>query len=392
MDALTPLTRFARRYLFADAAPLSPAERRRSTAAALLGVLIFEGVLFVLPVSAEGKRLLAPLGATSVILFALPHSPLAQPWSVAGGLFLPALIGYACGAWIPWTPLALAAAVGISVFCQGWLRCIHPPGGAMALVMAFAAVQGLGPGPSLAAAAWNVAAMLIAAMAVNNMVPGRRYPLCAPAPAPARPRRSAAGIQHPDLEAALREVDAYLDVSEEDLLQVFHGAARHAFHRHILLTCAEVMRPAPLSLEFATDLNEAWRLMHRHGQTALPVVDRAGRVIGLLSLENFLGHVEPDQGQRIGDNVRRLLRPTPATHSDKPEVVGQIMQEPRDGLLVAHAAEPFATLADALGRSAQPVVPVVDEARRLIGLITPADIAAVLLHHQALDWATADSQ
>ena len=81
------LTRFARRYLFADAAPLSPAERRRSTLAALLGVMIFEGVLFVLPVAPEIRRLLAPLGATSVILFVLPHSPLAQPWSVFGGKY-----------------------------------------------------------------------------------------------------------------------------------------------------------------------------------------------------------------------------------------------------------------------------------------------------------------
>ena len=107
MDALA---RFARRYLFADAAPLSPAERRRSALAALLGVLIFEGVLAVLPVAAETRRLLAPLGATSVILFTLPHSPLAQPWSVAGGLFLPALAGSLCGAsGLPgWAAMGLA--------------------------------------------------------------------------------------------------------------------------------------------------------------------------------------------------------------------------------------------------------------------------------------------
>ncbi len=58
---MTILTRFARRYLLADAAPLSSAERWRSAAAALLGLLIFEGVLFVVPVSPEAHRLLAPL-------------------------------------------------------------------------------------------------------------------------------------------------------------------------------------------------------------------------------------------------------------------------------------------------------------------------------------------
>ena len=226
------LDRFARRYLFADAAPLSPHERWRSAIAALLGVLIFEGVLFVLPVSADARRLLAPLGASSVILFALPHSPLAQPWSVVGGLLLPALVGFACGRWIPVDYLAVGLAVAISVWFMAWLRCLHPPGGAMAIVVAAAAP----PGPGAASRIPPPGRMLIAATAVNNLLPGRRYPLCSTAvstPTPAR--RSPAGVQHPDLAAALTELDTYLDVSENDLAQVFQRAARHAFHRHVLL-------------------------------------------------------------------------------------------------------------------------------------------------------------
>jgi hypothetical protein len=55
------------------------------------------------------------------------------------------------------------------------------------------------------------------------------------------------------------------------------------------------------------------------------VVDRSHRVIGVLTLENFLRHVEAHGAQGIGDNIRRLLRATPSDYSDKPEVVGQIM-------------------------------------------------------------------
>jgi len=94
---MTGLTELLRRHLVSDAPPLSRAERWRSTLAGFFGLLLFEGVLFVLPLGAEEKRILAPLGATSVILFALPHSPLAQPWSVIGGLLLSAPLGYACG-------------------------------------------------------------------------------------------------------------------------------------------------------------------------------------------------------------------------------------------------------------------------------------------------------
>lgn len=382
---------FARRYLFADAAPISPPERHRSTLAALLGVMIFEGVLFVLPVSPDARRLLAPLGATSVILFVLPHSPLAQPWSVIGGLLLPALVGFASGRWLPNAWLAVSAAVAVSVWLMARLRCIHPPGGAMAIVMATAAAQGLDAVTSLGAAASNVVAMLMAATAVNNLIPGRRYPLCSPpaaAPRPARP--SPAGIRQPDIAAALEEIDAYLDVSEDDLTQVFQRAARHAFHRHVLLTCGDVMTPAPVSVEFATELNEAWRLMNRHNLALLPVIDRSRRVIGLLRLEDFLRHVEPDSARGIGDNVRRLLRPTPGTHSDKPEVAGQIMLTPGLGLKCVDTTDGIAVAADLLGTGGQAGVPVVDGSGRLAGLITPATMTAVLLQHEALDYVRGD--
>ena len=392
MDRLpSALTRFARRYLVADAAPLSRAARLPSAVAALAGLLIYEAVLLVLPVAPEARRSLAPLGATAVILFTLPHSPLAQPWSVAGGLLLPALTGLACGSWISSPILAAAIAVGLSVGIMGWLRCIHPPGGAMALVMTAHALQGQDAGTGLAAVGWNVLAMLIAATAVNNALPGRRYPLCSPpAPQPGQPRPPASGISQPDLAAALQEMDTYLDVSEDDLSEVLGRAARHAFHRHVLLTCGAIARPAPVSLAFGTDLNEAWRLMRIHGADALPVVDRIGRPEGVLGLEDFLRHVEPAQAARLGDNVRRLLRPTPGPSSDKPEVVGQIMQATHHGLRLVRETDGIALAAEILSSTGQALLPVVNEAGRLTGVISRPHITAVLLRHEALAYVRND--
>ena len=82
------LRHFALRYLIADAAPLSARERAVSAVAACLGILLMQGILAVWPGDPAISYLLAPLGATTVILFALPHSPLAQPWSLAGGLLI----------------------------------------------------------------------------------------------------------------------------------------------------------------------------------------------------------------------------------------------------------------------------------------------------------------
>ena len=74
---------FARRYLLADTIALSPAERWRSALGALLAVAICGALMHAMPVASHW--LIAPVGASAVILFALSHSPLAQPWSVMGG-------------------------------------------------------------------------------------------------------------------------------------------------------------------------------------------------------------------------------------------------------------------------------------------------------------------
>ena len=163
------LRHFALRYLIADAAPLSARERAVSAVAACLGILLMQGILAVWPGDPAISYLLAPLGATTVILFALPHSPLAQPWSLAGGLLISALIGYGCGLVVQPAWLAIGVALGVSIWVTALLRCIHPPGGAMAMLFAIAAQDHK---VSLLTALLNAGAALIAVLAVNNLLPG----------------------------------------------------------------------------------------------------------------------------------------------------------------------------------------------------------------------------
>ncbi|MBL8481937.1 MAG: HPP family protein [Rhodocyclaceae bacterium] len=375
------LREFARRYLLADAAPLSSAERLRSAGGALAGMLIVEAILAVLPAAPATRALLMPLGATTVILYALPHSPLGQPWSLAGGYLLAGAIGLACGAWIalPW--LAAACAVAAAIFAMALLRCIHPPAGALALT--FALLR-----PSVDAALvqvlLNVAAMLAAVICVNNLLPGRRYPLAAPPPGRPQPPPDRSGIRHEDLQFALASMDSYLDVSEEDLVEVYRLATESAFRRHKTLACGDVMQPAPATLEFATELNAAWAMLRDTRAPVLPVLDRARRLIGLISPENFVAHVAPVPARSVGDNLRALLRPTPGMYSDKPEVAGQIMSP---APAPVRADEAFGSAAARLARGTESVIPVVDGAGRYLGLITPPMLAAVLYRTLALDSA-----
>ena len=374
---MEPLRQFALRYLIADAVPLSVRERRISALAGCLGILLMQGILAVLPAGASVSYLLAPLGASAVILFALPHSPLAQPWSLAGGLFLSALVGYGVGLWVQPAWLAIGLALGLAIWLTALLRCIHPPGGAMAVVFAIAAQQHT---VSLLTALFNIFAALIAVLAINNLMPGRRYPQCVPARQTTvrPPRRS---IRHEDLQYALEKLDTYLDVSEDDLVSIYDLATAHAHRRHERRTCGEVMSAPALSVTFATELNEAWALMQEHHLHGLPVVDPARRVIGVLTLENYLRHVAPDNGQSIGDNIRRLLRPTPTSYSDKPEVVGQIMSQ---RFITAAVTAPLGDMLALLSGQDHPViVPVVDADRRLAGVLTQTDLLAAVYHRQA---------
>ena len=101
-------------------------------------------------------------------------------------------------------------------------------------------------------------AALIAVLAVNNLLPGRRYPsACRPASAMVQaPRRS---VGHHDLQYAIEQLDTYLDISEDDLVSIYDLATAHAHRRHERRTWRRGDEPlAPISVEYATELNEAW--------------------------------------------------------------------------------------------------------------------------------------
>ncbi len=167
--------------------------------------------------------LLAPLGASAVLVFAVPASPLAQPWPVMGGSLLSALTGLLIQALVPDPLLAAAIAVGAAIAVMSLTRCLHPPGGACALLAALS-------GPTLAAHGWGallgpLMANLAALMAMGwlyNTATGHRWPHHLP-PQPPEP---VARYETADLDAVLEEWDEVLDVSREDLDALIRAVER----------------------------------------------------------------------------------------------------------------------------------------------------------------------
>lgn len=101
---------------------------------ALAGIAMTASVsaLLQLPVAAL-PVLVAPVEATAVLLFAVPASPLVQPWPILGGNVISAAVGVTVARFVPDMWLAAGVAVGSATLIMSVLRCLHPPGGASAI-------------------------------------------------------------------------------------------------------------------------------------------------------------------------------------------------------------------------------------------------------------------
>lgn len=119
------------------------------------------------------------MGASAVLLFAVPHGQLSQPWSVFGGHILSAIVGVTCARWIPNEMLAASTAVGAAIGVMYYLRCIHPPGGATALVAVIGGegIHSLGYQFVITPILINVCVMLVVAVLYNYLFAWRRYPI-----------------------------------------------------------------------------------------------------------------------------------------------------------------------------------------------------------------------
>jgi CBS domain-containing membrane protein len=91
----------------------------------------------------QGERLglLAPLGASALLVFAVPASPMAQPWPVVVGNTLSVVVGMTAVHLLPVTEAALALALPASIVLMYVTRSLHPPGAAMALLMVLTGSQ-----------------------------------------------------------------------------------------------------------------------------------------------------------------------------------------------------------------------------------------------------------
>ncbi len=207
----------------------TPRDRILACLAAIAGIALTGAVThFVLGPDAQ-LLLVAPLGASAVLVFAVPASPLAQPWPLIGGNTISALVGVAVAQIVPDPMLAAGCAVGLAIAAMSLTRTLHPPGGAMALtaVIGGAAVHDAGFIFALAPACLN-SVLLGAAAWTFHRFSGHTYPHVAKPMTRIDVPTAAPLIHEIDIDAAIAEMGDAFDINRADLHRLLQLAERNA--------------------------------------------------------------------------------------------------------------------------------------------------------------------
>lgn len=376
-------------YFVPEPVNLSGLEQIRSVFAAFVATLLLMLISWYSLEDEAVPLMLASMGASVVILFAAYNSPLAQPWSFLGSHLLAAFIGVSCSRWIEPLWLAGALSVSITLFAMLRLHCLHPPGGATALVPVLGgeAVHELGYQLLLMPVLLNVVVLLVLSWIINRSFK-RPYPYKISVSAGENPHKlidpkaiERMGVSEMDVRGALDNFDTYLDISESDLNKIYRIAEANSKERNnISPLCSDLMSRDLITVKPNTALDKAWKLLEKHKIKAIPVVDEERRVKGIVTLIDFfkpLGirptSIALDYKSRSGivSRLGKLIRGTSKNSGLVQDIMTRnVLSVPEDQHLLG--------IMPRICETELHHIPVVDEQQRLVGIITASDLLAGL--------------
>ena len=292
--------------------------------------------------------LMAPLGASAAQVFAVPGSPMSQPWPIIGGHALSALAGVLAFHLFGHTALAAGAGVALASAFMIMTRSLHPSGGGTALFMV---ISQTGDYAFILFPVIVNATVLVSVAIAYHRLTGHSYPQRQRA---APPHVLALHRFDPsDLEAALMGYDQALDISREDVEKLIEQTEMQAYHRlAAAMTCGQIMTTKLRTLTPKTQLSTALAAMSRYDIKAMPVIDADRKLLGLLRLDDAL---KKDASLPAED----VMRQTYAT---------------------ARADAPATELLTILAKGDRRHVLIVDEEGRLEGLVSKSDLMGALFH------------
>nr|WP_193141544.1 HPP family protein [Fluviibacterium sp. MJW13] len=355
-----------------------------------LGALIGLGLtgLFLLSPQIDtelGLYLVAPFGASSVLLFAVPNSPLAQPWSAIVGNTVAAIVGVAVCLSVPDPALRIALAVGLAITATILCRAVHPPAGAVAMTAAMSpeAIAQQGFWFALVPIAVGTIALVVMA-AIYARLTGRRYPFRqfddqSKFGTDDRNPTERLGLSEEELTAILERYSQSFNLGVEDLARLIGAAElQAATHSSGPLTAQDIMSRNLVTVGPDSALGEIADLFRQHRFTSIPVVENNQTFLGVIFQMHLITQARTDAlrlHRGYGAALRRLLD----RDRDKPVLAGDIMSVagPR-----ASTNTPIGALLPMMADGDTDAVPVIEDGN-IVGIVTRTDLVAALARRAA---------
>ncbi|WP_317387155.1 HPP family protein [Tritonibacter scottomollicae] len=353
------------RHLSPAVPPAQMREPLRAAAGAAAGIGVCALFALVWPeIAGVPMHLLAPLGASAVLIYAVPNSPLAQPWSAICGNVVSAVAAVAVlqAVPMPWGPTLAVAAAIIAMMIA---RALHPPGGAIALLAALNPVPVLDAGFAFAIVpvGFLTAALVLTGIMVNR-VTGRKYPFRQSVETPAQPQEIRLGLSNDELEELLERFHQSTNIGVADLGRLLAAAEEEAAqHRFDGVTCGSIMTQNLITVTPDVPAAQIAQLFRRHSVKSLPVVDAKENFVGLILQSDLIDALIRGGGRKFRPLRQGKLR---AKH---------VMQPPAGS--VPHDL-PVGTLLNRLSQHGVQTVPITKDGR-LAGTLTRTDIICLLL-------------
>ena len=349
-------SRFRRFRLFS---PILAGATLRERLIACLGALLAIGLTGVISgyLFGQGPHLpliVAPMGASAVLLFAVPASPLAQPWSIIGGNTISALMGIVAAYFIRDPIIATGVGVSLAIGAMSFTRCLHPPGGAAALtaVLGGPVVAGWGFLFPFVPVALN-SCILVGLGLLFHKLSKRNYPHVVLKAENTHqtidlPSAARVGFREEDVDAALVALDETFDIDRADLGRLLQQVELQAAIRsNGKISCADIMSRDVIAIGETSEPDAARHLLLKHNIRTLPVKDPGGRLIGTVGLRELSGSTETI--------AHAISRPAVARPSDAALSLLPVLTDGR-----THA------------------VIVVDDDYRILGLISQTDLLSAV--------------
>ncbi|WP_149140742.1 HPP family protein [Gemmobacter caeruleus] len=329
------------------------------------------------PTPEYGLFLIAPFGATAILIFAIPTSPLAQPWSALVGNTVSALTGVLVVRVLPEFPFQIPLAVSLAVFAMFTLRAFHPPAGAIAMTVPIY--------PSLVETfGYRFAITPVATVTLLLILTGVLYGFLSRNPYPNKHNFRSRNELGPGDKISLNDETAIkiprhyrqsLNLDAGNLASVFGGAEqKNEASKSRKLTASDFMSTKLICVGVDDSLTTVTTAFRKNNVTSIPVIDLEGRFKGVIHQSKIFSEEAGFLSRGLSMTSKTPKKPC-RKEGELKDRAEQVMT--KSGLTATPSTH-LSLLLLVLAEKGVQSIPIVENGQ-IVGIVTQTDILAGLV-------------